>query len=151
MAGVQFQLDTTDLTRLSQRLARWGSHPRLQGLYGAIGAEVEAQTRTRIQDEKAAPDGTPWAPWSPGYAATRHGGHSLLMNEGDLLDDINFVVESGGVSVGTNLVYGAIHQFGGDAVGKAIPARPYLGLSSDNIRDLHDTIEDWLDSTLGKF
>jgi phage gpG-like protein len=35
-------------------------------------------------------------------------------------------------AVGTNLIYGATHQFGDEERG--IPARPYLGLSDDDRR-----------------
>ncbi|MDP3715500.1 MAG: phage virion morphogenesis protein, partial [Burkholderiales bacterium] len=50
------------------------------------------------------------------------------------------------VEVGTNVVYGAIHHFGGlagRATGKAgpvrrtrLPARPYLGASEDDLSEI---------------
>lgn len=148
MAGVQLTLDTQDAQRLTRRLQRWASRPRFASLLASIGAEVESQTRRRIEDERTSPEGVPWRDWSAGYAATRHGNHNLLQNEGDLVDSLNFVVDSKGVSVGTHLVYGAIHQFGGEAAGKAIPARPYLGVSQENAEDLSAIIDDWMDTQL---
>lgn len=103
-----------------------------------IGALVESQTRYRIHDEKQAPNGKAWAPWGPNWASSRHKGHGLLENEGDLLDSIHFVVAGGDILVGSDLVYAAIHQFGGDEVGIPIPARPYLGMSDDNWAEVVD-------------
>ncbi len=114
----------------------------------AIGAEVESQTRRRIEEGGPDPDGTPWEEWSDAYAGTRHAGHSLLVGEGDLLDSIQFITRGAEVEVGTNLIYGAIHQFGGDEVGMNIPARPYLGLSPDNEADLLGVVEDFIEEAL---
>ena len=80
------------------------------------------------------------------------------------------------MEVGTNVVYAAIHQFGGiipphiirarraralripgigfrRAVhhpGGTIPARPYLGLSDTDERVIQDLTEDWLRKKLAK-
>jgi phage virion morphogenesis protein len=94
-------------------------------LLDAMGALVESQTRQRITSTKTAPDGKKWAPWSEKYAVTRHGGHSLLRNEGDLLDAIQHLVSGDTSEVGANLEYAATHQYGDRKRG--IPARPYLG------------------------
>ncbi len=107
-----------------------------------IGALVESQTRRRIHEEKESPDGKAWTPWGPNWASSRHKGHGLLENEGDLLDSIHFVVTGGDILVGSDLVYAAIHQFGGAEVGMAIPSREYLGMSDENwgeVVDLADT------------
>lgn len=149
--SLALHIDLRGLDRLRARLARL-SDLDTAGLMEAIGAEVESQTRRRIEEEKTAPDGTPWEPWSGGYAATRHGGHSLLMGEGHLDDSIQYVADARSVQVGSNLVYAAIHQFGGEpgmAPGPAgIPARPWLGLSADNLDDLAAVVEDWVDTQL---
>ena len=97
-----------------------------------IGALIEDQTKLRIADEKTTPDGAPWAPWSEGYAATRKPNHSLLVAEGNpgLLDSIQNHTTGLEAVVGTNLIYGAAHQFGSE--NGTLPARSYLGLSADN-------------------
>lgn len=141
------RIDTSDLDRLNRRLADF-SRLDTRRLMNAVGAEVESQTRRRISDQKTAPDGTPWAPWSPDYAATRAAGASRLQDEGDLLDSIHpFIYLDGqAVEVGSNLVYAAIHQWGGAPVGSNIPARPYLGLSNENEADVQGVVDDWLDA-----
>lgn len=147
MAGAQIEIDTRQLRRAVKRLENLAGFNRSE-LLDAIGAEVESQTRRRIDEEKTAPDGTPWEEWSDAYAKTRHAGQSLLMGESDLLDSIQFFNRGDSVEVGTNLIYGAIHQFGGAEVGMNIPARPYLGLSSDNEADVLAVVEDFIEGAL---
>jgi phage virion morphogenesis protein len=147
MAGTHLQVDTRGIERLARRIGKLASAQRGE-LLDAIGFEVENQTRRRISDEKRAPDGTPWPDWSPRYAQTRHGGHSLLQGEDDLLDSIQYLVRGDQVEVGSNLVYAAIHQFGGAEVGMPIPARPYLGVSPENEADILAVVEDYLDQVL---
>ncbi len=142
MPGVTYTIDTRQLERGLDRLQSWANTVSLTSLYRAMGAEVESQTRRRIEDERTAPDGTPWPAWSNGYAASRHGGHSLLQNEGDLVDSLTHLVTGDGVEIGTNLVYGATHQFGRDD--QHIPARPFLGLSEANAADVLAVMDDWV-------
>ena len=130
MTGVTFEADIAVAAEALGRL----TDDQLGLLAYEIGALIEDQTKLRIADEKTAPDGTPWAPWSARHAATRNTGnairHSLLVGEGDLRDSIqNFTTGTAAV-VGTPLIYGATHQFG--SANGTIPARPYLGLSNDN-------------------
>ena len=103
-------------------------------LLEALGAELESQTRRRIGDGGPAPDGTGWQEWSDRYAKTRHANQGKLFGEGSLLDSIQFAVDGNLVEVGSNLIYAAIHQFGGTgdmAPGPAaVPAREWLGVAS---------------------
>lgn len=143
MSGASIEVQIEGLEAVQARidqLLRFGEE--LEPILEAVGATVEAQTRTRLQFDKAAPTGEAWDPWSERYAKTRHGGQSLLQSSGNLVDSIQFVVGEGGeVEVGTNLVYGATHQYGR---GK-IPARPYLGLSSADAEAVVAVIEDYID------
>jgi phage virion morphogenesis protein len=117
-------------------------------LLDTIGVEVESQVRARIEQEKAGPDGTPWPKWSARYAKTRHGGHSLLEGEGDLLGSINAYIylDGSAVEIGSNLIYAATHQYG-DAE-RNIDPRPYLGLSADNEAELQSVVETFLAGVL---
>ena len=141
MTGARLVLDLEGLARL----AGWTEDMRgqLGDLPEALGALVESQTRRRIEEERTGPDGTPWPAWSPRYAATRHSGHSLLQNEGDLLDSIFHEVTGDGVEIGSGLVYAATHQFGHEE--RSIPARPYLGLSADNEAEITALIADLME------
>ncbi|MCP3943463.1 MAG: phage virion morphogenesis protein [Desulfobacteraceae bacterium] len=146
MAGVGIVIDG-EFARLAERLERL-AELELGELLDLVGSEVESQTRRRIESEKTDPEGSAWAEWSDNYAATRKGGKKLLENEGDLLDSITFEVGEDELVVGTNLIYGAIHQFGGEEVGIPIEARAYLGLSDENEDDVLALVDDWLDDQL---
>lgn len=148
MTGTAVTIEAQGLARLRERLESF-TGTTLFPLRDAIGGEIENQTRRRIAEEKHRPDGTAWEDWSADYASTRHQGHSLLEGEGHLLDSITYQVDGDQIEIGTNLVYGAIHQFGGAQVGKKIPARPFLGISSDNEDDLLSIIDAWVDRQLG--
>lgn len=105
-----------------------------------IGALIEDQTKLRIADEKTAPDGSSWPAWSEAYAETRKPHHSLLVDQGNpgLLESIQNYTTGMQAVVGTNLVYGAIHQFGSED--GTLPAREYLGLSADNRTAIEDLV-----------
>jgi len=64
-------------------------------------------------------------------------------------DQLSYQVGQNYVEVGTNAKYGALHQFGGlpsmAAGPAAVPARPWLGLSADDERDLTDIVQEYLD------
>ncbi|KJS28558.1 MAG: hypothetical protein VR64_24000 [Desulfatitalea sp. BRH_c12] len=107
--GLTYDLSVID--RLRDRIDALADVDRRQ-LLEVVGATVESQTRRRIEEDKAAPDGSAWQEWSSRYKDSRHGGHKLLEGEGDLLDSINYVVSDDQVEVGSNLVYAGIHQFG---------------------------------------
>jgi phage virion morphogenesis protein len=109
-----------------------------------VGQLIETQTRNRLQNEKTDPDGKAWAPWSTSYAKSRHKGHSLLQNTGHLLDSITYVTNNDGtVEVGSNLNYADDHQNGNSK--RRVPARPYLGLSNDNLKEIAEEIGNYLD------
>ena len=109
-------------------------------LLEALGAELESQTKRRIAEEKTSPIGESWPDWDPDYAKTRHSGQSLLQADGGLLDSVLSVVHPDLVETGSNLVYAALHQFGGTSDmppgPRAVEARPWAGVSPENEADL---------------
>lgn len=133
MAGVALHVDRSDLTEahnLADRLVGWQIAQLAQG----AGELMANQSKKRIELEKAAPDGTLWDPWSEEYAATCHGGHSLLRDQGPLLESLQNYSTAEAAIAGSNLAYAAIHQQGSED--GTLPARPYLGLSDDNEKEL---------------
>lgn len=135
---IELKVDATELVRMighMELLAMTARNPR--ELMQTIGKGVEVQTKYRIANEKTGPDGSHWAPWSPGYATTRNSSHSLLIDSHDLFDSITGrAVTSTDALISSAMPYAGTHQFGRDG----IPARPYLGLSDENATD----IENWL-------
>ena len=126
MAGIRVDIEIDDkrahasIGRLLDTLAN--PRPALD----EIGARLVASTLERFRSESA-PDGTPW---QRSLRALVQGGQTL-QDTGRLRDSIQHVVRGDGVDIGSNLVYAAIHQFGGKAgKGRAVTlaARPYLGI-----------------------
>lgn len=128
MVGVAVQTDVRIPVSALMRL----TDDELALIAYEIGTLIEDQTKLRIADEKTAPDGSPWPAWSEAYAETRKPHHSLLVDQGNpgLLESITNYTTGMQAVVGTNLVYGRVHQFGSED--GALPAREYLGLSADN-------------------
>lgn len=73
--------------------------------------------------------------------------HKILQDKATLKNSINAKAFSDRVEVGTNVIYGAIHQFGGQAGrGKKvfIPARPFLMVQDEDWPTIKDAISDYL-------
>lgn len=151
MAGVAIEQSTRGLQALAEQLNQLATAD-YDDMLEQIGATVESQTRRRLSEEKEAPDGSPWKPLSNDWSARKSERSSggMMEYQGHLLDSIAYQVEGSEVHVGTGLIYGAIHQLGGEPVGKPIPARPYLGLSGDNETELNEVIESWLNQLLSR-
>ena len=156
MTGVVVE---TDVSVAAAALGRLTDDQLSQVMY-EVGALIEDQTKLRIADEKATPEGQRWVPWSEAYDNSRsHGKHSLLVSEGSLRESIQNYTTGLTAVVGSNLIYAAVHQFGSDqsavpadlpagAAGTGIPARPYLGLSADNRTDIEDLVVGRLEDLL---
>lgn len=145
MAGVSLHIDQSQLAKgyaLADRLTGWP----LAQLADDASELLASQTKRRIDQDKAAPDGTPWADWSEDYAATRHGGHSLLKGENHLLTSIQGYATAEDAVVGSNADYAAVHQEGSED--GTTPARPYLGLSQDDTRELRALVEGFVERTI---
>ena len=114
------------------------SPQRLERLLDSVGAMLESQTRERLAEGKKDPEGKPWTPWSPDYAERRPPKGGLLELSGDLIDSIAFETSASTVTVGSNMVYALTHHEGDSKRG--IPARPYLGVSDDDLEDIGDVV-----------
>lgn len=147
--SLSLRIEDAGIERLAERIGRLAPSPQeRRQLLEAIAFEGETQTRRRITQEKAAPDGTPWPAWSSDYAATRGPGQALLEADGDLVDSITSSADEGAAEWGSNLIYFAIHDQGGTddmAPGPAaIPQRQMLGLSEENEADIGAIVDDWI-------
>ena len=135
MSGATISLTTPGLDDAIIKLQAFTAFEMAE-LVDDVGAILESSTKARFES-KTAPDGTPWPEWSEEYAATRKDHHSLLVNENDLLESIQSYSTGDEVIVGSNLVYAARRHFGGEELGHADPARPYLGMSDQDARDIN--------------
>lgn len=129
----------------------------------AVAEGIHARTQRRFEESRG-PDGRPWPPLSPatllgevgrdrakgGLSARAQRRVALrkpLIRTGRLRASIAWKVAGNAIAVGTNLVYAAIHQFGGRA-GRGrkvrIPARPFLGLTEEDRQEAEALLLEWL-------
>jgi phage virion morphogenesis protein len=140
-----FSADGTALVRAQRRLGRLDQV--IDRDLGAALAEVlEAQTRRRILVEKRAPDGTKWPKWSDNYAKTRGGGDSLLVDSHDLEKSVKGEGHGKDATVLADTVYAAAQNFGYPA--RNLPARTFLGISTENEAEIGDTLRAVLEDAL---
>jgi phage virion morphogenesis protein len=102
--------------------------------YEGIGASLKDNIRLGFVDSTS-PYGEKWLP-------LKHRVGQPLVDTGRLRDSITYRASNDGVEVGTNVVYAAIHQFGGMAGRKQaahIPARPYMPVRENSV----DLPDDW--------
>jgi len=111
-----------------------------------IGGMVETSTKQRFEEQRG-PDGTPWAPLAPSTVAgmlTRgraRGSAHILRQKMHLYRSITHTATDREAIIGSNRRYAALHQFGGtagmkNAGARAVPARPFLGLSRADLDEV---------------
>lgn len=124
----------------------------------AIADYMKGSTQFRFDDEEG-PDG---AKWKPSKAAVEEG-RTTLKASGDLYRSITALNDATTAIAGTDLIYAAIHQFGGTIRaknGKALrtpfgprgsvtmPARPFLGFGPVDLEEIEFILRDHLDAAL---
>lgn len=131
----------------------------------AIGVGLVRNVHDRFE-AAVDPQGQPWKPLNPAYAAAKRGPGILRERamRGGLMGSITFNAGPDTLELGTNKIYAAAHQFGvvitpvkashlvfriGNQVIKArsvtIPARPFLGISAEDERTIAEGVTDALD------
>ncbi|MDH5298670.1 MAG: phage virion morphogenesis protein [Desulfobulbaceae bacterium] len=165
------KIDDREIIAALDRLRARGG--RLAPAFKNIGEALLRSTRERF-DSQADPDGRPWQDLRASTIAAKAArGHStkVLRQRGHLADTIRYQADEGGVRIGTNRIYGAIHQFGGKTKahvikpsgkktlawpgarhpvrsvnhpGSEIPARPFLGISRTDRERILEVVCDHL-------
>lgn len=155
-------IDVSPLAAIARRLAEVDADRREP--LEAIGAAWETTTKERFETSTA-PDGMPW---KPSLRAKRTGGKTLVKSA-SLKASITSQAEDDTVQVGTNKVYGRIHQFGGtiqrqgahavplhlpagrDLSGGVVqmPARPFLGASAADFENWTEILEGFVAEKTG--
>ena len=148
---------TVDLGEI-QKLAEVLNHSAFsaadrQALMKGLGGEIVEQSRSRILETQLDPEGNQWQDYA---ASTLRGLKakglesvvSLLHRGGYLQSSIDVQRKSSwDVLVGSVMEYAAVHQWGYKP--RNIPARPYLGLSTDDIADLTELAVLFLKGKIG--
>ena len=159
MDGVGIHIDITGLEAALSLVSRLAGFDA-SALLTDIAALGESQTRRRIEEEKTAPDGSPWLPNAEGT--------SILLRTGmHLRDSIASTSGSDFAEWGSSWEYAHVHQDGATIVPKngdrlafhvggkfvrptksVIPARPFVGISDDNAGELRDLVSDYMGGLL---
>ena len=110
----------------------------------SIGELLLQSTQDRLKDGKS-PDGTAFAPRSEAtlanYARRNLRFGLPLYQSGEMYNQMNAESGSDYVEIGTTVIQAAMMQFGGTKaqfpnLWGDIPARPFLGISQDDERDI---------------
>ena len=140
---IEYRIDSSELRIRTDVLARRIS--TLGDVLRASAEDVALSVRERY-DAQQAPDGTSWQPLAASTLERKRDGRILV--DGDVLRKsitVRAATRSGNPSLrmGSNLVYARIHQLGGKAgrgLSVMIPARPYLGYSEEDLKDIRRRI-----------
>lgn len=155
-----------DVRGLMKRLHDFSDMNKAQ-ITAALSEGVRTSTLERFQTEKGPDD----KKWKPSARARQEGGKTLSKSAG-MKNSIKTKSDASGFAVGTNKIYAATHQLGepgrkitiraktskglvfqiGDRwirkkqvkVNVKIPARPFLGLSDDDLQEIKAALEDIL-------
>lgn len=113
-----------------------------QALMESVGDALVSGTLKRFDDEEE-PTGKKW----PKSKRAAKEGSQTLTDKAFLRRSIDYAATPEKVMVGSNLPYARIHQLGGKT-GKGhkvdMPARPYLGVSKEDMEEVRETMADFL-------
>ncbi|CAD6366735.1 phage virion morphogenesis protein [Shewanella xiamenensis] len=150
MAGTQITITEQGfdgaLTAFQQLIDRGQN---LQPALNAIAEYLRGSTQDRITAGES-PDGTPFAALSDYTLSVKSRNQDKILIERGYLYNLVYQTTEDQMQLGSTMVYAAMHQFGGTTApnsmipNKAIPARPYLGISETDEAEIIATIGDYL-------
>lgn len=152
---VTIEIDAASMAEMSEALDRLANHCRnIAPALKEIGEMLKRSTDERF-DRQVAPDGTPWADIDGETMIAKRGTPGegkILTHTTRLRRSINYQVVGDGLLVGTNVLYAAIHQLGGETGSRGrrfeMIARPFLGLSADDKERAIEIVADYLCESL---
>ncbi|WP_213664297.1 phage virion morphogenesis protein [Stutzerimonas stutzeri] len=113
MAGATLEFDAVGALAIINEAAAATANPA--DMLRNMGEYLAFQALPKRFVSQSAPDGTPWKALSPAYLKRKKKNQDkILVLDGPLSNGLRFQVVGGDLLVGTNMVYGAIHHFGGD-------------------------------------
>ena len=146
MSGISlsYAIDDQAAMALLQRLEKVDT--RL--LFDEIGNHLVSSVTQRFKDG-VDPDGNPW---KPSERAKREGGKTLV-DRAHLRDSNTYQVflDGSGVEAGSDMVYAAIHQFGGKTGrnhATTLVARPFLGINADDEDEIEGIVDNFYRSVM---
>ncbi|PZQ45162.1 MAG: phage virion morphogenesis protein [Micavibrio aeruginosavorus] len=151
------QLAITGDDILLKALRKVSSPATRREILDTLGSYGVSSTQQRFREKKT-PEG---ASWKESRRASQGG--QTLRDRNYLYRSLSYLASDKSVEWGTNLIYAAIHQFGGIIRPKnggvlvfqglngfvftkkvTIPARPYMGINNDDRSEMGELIKDYL-------
>lgn len=140
MADIIITLDDLavrqDLAEIESRLHN------LRPAFASMGEYMMRRTEQNFKGEHD-PDGVAWAPLSTAYKKRKRG-TKILTESGRLRASIAYRADGVRVVVGTNTKYARAHHMGYPK--RNLPARPFLGASAEDERELGQILLDYIKS-----
>jgi len=146
---VQVQWDDAEIIRALQNLQNLqNSVGNISTPLKEIGEDLVKSTKKRFETSTG-PDGARWSSNTASTLSHKDGDKPLVGETHRLQREISWDVSGDELSVGSAVEYAAIQQFGGTKTDFPnlwgdIPARPYLGISSQDERTILETIRNYL-------
>lgn len=150
---IEIKYDDRDVLDALQELSRRMDDmtPVMRDIAGVMAAATERA----FENETDPATGLAWHPLMASTVKMRGGdAHPILQRSGQLAGRIVTAYGQDFAQIGSNKVYAAMHQFGGVTApnsmipGKAIPARPFLGLGEDDQEEILDIVRGYLAEAL---
>lgn len=146
MGSANVSVNIKEIETLAKKLKGYALTPaQEENLLKSLGIEIETQISERIESTKRDPEGKTWADIAEKTQKylVRHfpSARPPLWRTGELLDTIESQVS------GAVLLTGATKEYAGylqEGTKRGMPARPFIGLSAQDISDLADLIDAWL-------
>lgn len=144
MAGAFYSVDLIGQSDIANTLAELAARTNnLTPALSEVGEYLLDIHEQRFKDQ-VSPDGTPWKSVSAETLKNKTRPDRILREEGNLADLLTYQLGDQQLSFGTNLVYGATHQYGRDSAN--IVAREWLGLNEQQSQSVLDIIVSYIES-----
>ena len=150
---IDLTIDDSEVEAYFAELA--GKVTDLKPVMTTLGEVLVEEAHRSFDLERDPETGGSWAPGSPATVMYRQRGGKypgeILALSGRLKSSIHATAHSDRVEVGTDVIYGAVHQLGADFSVVStrrrvrIPARPYLGVSQEGWAEITATVLEYLE------
>lgn len=165
MASIELNGTFKPMVEALDRIALIGRNPAR--ILDQVGEQMLKSTKERFHNQ-AGPDGSPWAPVHPDYAATKPDSR-ILFRTGELFGGLEKFVDGNRLVWGSQLPYAKAHQFGATIIPRTdgvkalrfwiggkqfdvkkvvIPARPYLGFTAEDRQTVLEELHEFLDRAM---
>jgi phage virion morphogenesis protein len=164
MTEISIRLDDSDINAKLQAIQQKARN--LEPALKIIGERMLRHTEDRFDAQKD-PEGRAWAPLRQSTREQKKN-PKILTERGHLRGSIRDQVQGNTLRVGTNRIYGAVHQLGGKAheikpknkkalawpgarhpvrkvMHPGVPARPFLGIGLEDKKDILEVLDDYLE------